>query len=129
LHTVVLVWVTDVNLSTVSCRTGFGLNFWAFSSAYIVSWYPSAPDPVAQWEIERLFKGWVPDWPSAEWRGTGGHLVAPFWFVLLVSVPLTAFWWYRDRLRPGYCRQCGYDLRASKKKCPECGKSIAPKPR
>ena len=65
---------------------------------------------------------------------------ATYWFV---RIP---YWWFavlfallyilslrkhvrmarrQDRLRRGLCPACGYDLRASKEKCPECGTAIA----
>jgi len=47
----------------------------------------------------------------------------PLWVVFPVfSVPvLLAVRSLRRRNRPGHCSKCGYDLRASPDRCPECG--------
>ena len=58
----------------------------------------------------------------------GWDLTIPVWLAVLISAIPTAVLWHRDRrtVKPGYCVKCGYDLRASKKTCPECGTAIAP---
>jgi hypothetical protein len=72
---------------------------------------------------------------NAKWRLLGfsytavpdvGVLVTPSWFVagLLAIVP--AVWLrrrrgVRRRCRLGLCPTCGYDLRATPDRCPECG--------
>lgn len=52
-----------------------------------------------------------------------GYLTLP---LLLLGVP--AVLRVRRHIRavpPGHCTRCGYDLRASKERCPECGTPIA----
>jgi hypothetical protein len=67
---------------------------------------------------------------SGEYGGMQYHILAiPFWFLLLLVLVLLAASLYilcrhRRRKAAGHCLNCGYDLRESKDKCPECGSSI-----
>ncbi len=52
-------------------------------------------------------------------------IVFPYWFAALLTALLPTRWFIRWRRRlkypPGTCQRCGYDLRASPHRCPECG--------
>jgi hypothetical protein len=60
--------------------------------------------------------------------------VTPFMPLLLgASAVLPLLWlvrslvrWKRQKLRDGHCVRCGYDLRASTDRCPECGTPTRP---
>lgn len=56
--------------------------------------------------------------PAVEW-----DVRVPFWCILAIVIPLTVWQLVRDRRRPrcGGCLVCGYDLRATPDRCPECG--------
>ena len=43
----------------------------------------------------------------------------------LLGVGLIGAWVFRARRRVGLCPSCGYDLRATPERCPECG-TVAP---
>ena len=57
---------------------------------------------------------------------SGGRYVnIPFWFIAVAcaapTVLLLRAEWRRRKSRPGTCPACGYDLRATPDRCPECG--------
>jgi hypothetical protein len=66
---------------------------------------------------------------SARSRGTTVNmdvLNIPHWLTFLLTAPWPAWWFVRhrklrSRRRAGLCMHCGYDLRASTDRCPECG--------
>src|SRR6266478_46062 len=61
-----------------------------------------------------------------------GFIAIPFWFIAAV-LAVFSLWAIlrlrsqRARFLPGHCRSCGYDLRGSNGKCPECGQEV-PRP-
>jgi hypothetical protein len=60
-------------------------------------------------------------------------VVLPDWFTCLLAAALPAFWIRltvrrRRRRRLGLCARCGYDLRASFGRCPECGTVTSKRP-
>jgi hypothetical protein len=64
------------------------------------------------------------------WRG---YLVGmPFYLVptliIIWSVRKLVARKRRGRIARGLCPSCGYDLRATPERCPECGTAVAPKP-
>lgn len=72
-----------------------------------------------------------PDGADQRWQ-RGRHYAAPHWAASLIFAAIPIGWtfvrirrqWVRGRVRSaGRCISCGYDLRASYGRCPECGVS------
>ena len=56
-------------------------------------------------------------------------IAIPHWLIFLLTAPWPLWWLARHRQqatrrRRGLCAQCGYDVRASPERCPECGTPI-----
>ena len=92
-------------------------------SIYVGRWQP------AGWRAFSL--AYDPHAPSVNITGKGEGLLEvtiPHWAVILPLlfigiIPFFKIWRRRKRRATvGYCAQCGYDLRASKDRCPECGR-------
>jgi len=90
-------------------------------------------------DVSRLVSRWGESTPTGGFRSAyddetiGLVIRIPYW-MLLVSCLIPAMWWsirktrtirrVRQAAARGCCARCGYDLRASTGRCPECGLSM-----
>ena len=67
------------------------------------------------------------------WRMPPTYVVAPYWLFLVITGIRPALW-VRNQIRhwrwrvKGKCAVCGYDLRETPERCPECGTAVPPAP-
>jgi hypothetical protein len=81
---------------------------WAFSPPYERRYEPADP---AEYEWSCDFPNWLP----------AVMALAVLWFA---SRRQRRYWREGRRVRRGLCARCGYNVRASKDRCPECGTPI-----
>jgi hypothetical protein len=133
--------VVCFGVSLVLAVTGFVLWMASYSAGYYLTLSEGQGGAGRQISIARgVFRfnwrdGWLgPDgsrWFSKVIADVGDYsslnsVYVPMW-VLVGAAALTAGAFYRlmpSRYRKGCCRRCGYDLRASPERCPECATPV-----
>ena len=98
-----------------------------------VIWDPRLLPPVWEawgFQVRRLVGAPQPGAPP---RWTFSALTAPYWAVVTLAalgptLSLGRALCRRSRLHRGCCAHCGYDLRATPGRCPECGNPAAASP-
>ena len=94
--------------------------------AFVDSW------PVGPGETPGPTGGWWPVWGFGKDVTTSSfgrvtRLFVPLWPLFLASCVLPLLWLYRHlwhRFPAGHCQSCGYDLRETPQRCPECGREM-----
>lgn len=139
-----LLCFTAVLLPTLAPRGGRGFrwadhDWWLDKSFMMVNWYDFIPNPprvalaTSRPAPVKLFPGVSIGFDRTD--ESGGYMdhrflrfdypvVAGLSFALPTIFVIDSWRRRRDRWRTGTCMRCGYDLRASKNRCPECGTSI-----
>ena len=122
----VWLWVSDDDVPPGTSPEIWcpGLRFRAFSPPHEYarpSFSPPVPFRLARITFSRSSTSANQSYKAVIW-----HLECPMWMVALVTATLPSWWicrsyYIRRRKRRGFCSSCGYDLRASPNRCPECG--------
>lgn len=87
--------------------------------------------PTMSWSSRSGFGLFVDRQRSSGYFGESGFaLVVPDWSLLAAASTLPFVWLIRrglairQKAMEGRCRRCGYDLRATPDRCPECGTQV-----
>jgi hypothetical protein len=115
--------IDDSSAEKMEARTARGefSNRWS-KGAFGVLW----PTRQHWWESGLFAKRYTEVRRSVPGVGQGVMVIVPHWILVVVfsiwPVVWGLRWWRRERkLRAGLCWNCGYDLRATPGRCPECG--------
>ena len=101
------------------------------SSPELNAWLKRFP-PYIQWWGHEFYFAYEPMLVTDSARrainaGNTVRLTVPYWgaeiFFLVLPLVVSLRWWRgrRNRNRQGLCPTCGFDLRATPDRCPECG--------
>jgi hypothetical protein len=105
-----------------------GPNDWAYEPGIGRDhwWQDAGFDWFDEQVVPRRNTTYIHDWLPPDWRGRWRQLSFPHWallpwFMLLPAIYLNRNNRRQSRRRAGLCSNCGYDLRATPQRCPECG--------
>ncbi len=99
-------------------------------------------DKLDEWPLVLIDPPHLPLFPASYARYRGGRivylvlgwqLIVSMWvfalpFAILPAIKLLQIRRHRRRMRLGLCTRCGYDLRQSRDRCPECGLAFVATP-
>ncbi len=95
-------------------------------NSQISGWHVEGLVPPKYLEIKYVFPRfrWVGSGSSLMWRATIPLWIPTLFFAIMSWVMHAPVHRRRKRKKLGLCLKCGYDLRASKGRCPECGEEF-----
>jgi hypothetical protein len=95
---------------------------------WFYAWNNASHDSAGWWQRHRLEAEWRHErtFPPQPTTSFNGLIAVPFWAIVpaLAVAPLDRLRRYRRHVRvwgSRLCMRCGYDLRATPERCPECG--------